>query len=176
MCTTTKQEQRKIVKEKLNNMSYFDRGFKSQMICDDIIRSGTLDKHSHILFYKAMIQEVNVDWLLEFAVSKGKECYLPKVNGNNMDLIKYPCKLEKGAFGIMEPVGQAVSTTIDLCIVPVMAVDKKGNRLGKGKGYYDRFFEKYPNCVKVAVAFKEQELYEIVTEEHDKKMDKIFVR
>ena len=63
-----------------------------------------------------------------------------------------------------------------LCFVPVLAVDKHGNRLGKGKGYYDRFFAKFPNCKKVAVAFKEQVLDEIVTESHDIKMDKIFVR
>ncbi len=176
MCTLTKEEQRKIVKEKLNQMSYFDRSFKSQMIVSDIINSKLINEHSHILLYKAMLTEVNIDWLLEFTMTFGKQCYLPRVNGDNLELVKYPCRLQKGAYGILEPVGEAVQTHIDLCIVPVLAVDNNGNRLGKGKGYYDRFFVKYPNCLKVAVAFKEQVLDKINTEKHDIKMDKIFVR
>ena len=70
-----------------------------------------------------MITEVNIDWLLEFAMTYGKQCYLPRVNGDNIELVKYPCRLQKGAFGILEPVGEAVETNIDLCIVPVLAVD-----------------------------------------------------
>lgn len=176
MCILTKAEQRKIASENLNKMSYFDRSFKSQMIVSDIINSKLINNHSHILLYKAMITEVNIDWLLEFTMTYGKQCYLPRVNGNEIELVKYPCPLQKGAFGILEPVGEAVQTNIDLCIVPVMAVDNEGHRLGKGKGYYDRFFKKYPNCTKVAVAFKEQVFDSIVTEEHDVIMDKIFVR
>jgi len=65
MCTLTKAEQRAIVREKLNNMSYFDRSFKSQMIVSDIINSRIINEHSHILLYKAMITEVNIDWLFE---------------------------------------------------------------------------------------------------------------
>ena len=176
MCTLTKAEQRAIVREKLNNMSYFDRSFKSQMIVSDIINSRIINEHSHILLYKAMITEVNIDWLFEFTSSFGKQCYLPRVCGDEIELVKFPCPLQKGAFGILEPIGESVQTNIDLCFVPVRAVDKQGNRLGKGKGYYDRFFAKFPNCKKVAVAFKEQVLDEIVTENHDIKMDKIFVR
>lgn len=176
MSILTKAEQRKIVREKLNNMSYFDRSFKSQMIVSDIINSKLINNHSHILLYKALITEVNIDWLLEFTMTYGKQCYLPRVNGDEIELVKYPCKLQKGAFGVLEPIGEAVSTHIDLCIVPVLAVDNNGNRLGKGKGYYDRFLSKYPNCEKVAVAFKEQVLDSVVTDEHDIKMDRIFVR
>lgn len=176
MCILTKEEQRKIARENLNKMSYFDRSFKSQMIVSDIINSKLINNHSHILLYKAMITEVNIDWLLEFAMTYGKQCYLPRVNGDNIELVKYPCRLKKGAFGILEPVGEAVQTNIDLCIVPVLAVDKNNNRLGKGKGYYDRFFAKFPNCKKVAVAFREQQFDNIATEEHDVKMDEIFVR
>ncbi len=176
MSTITKESQRAIAREKLNNMSYFDRSFKSQMIVSDIINSKLVNNHSHILLYKALITEVNIDWLLEFTMTFGKQCYLPRVNGDDIELVKYPCMLKKGAFGILEPIGQAVDTTIDLCIVPVLGVDSEGHRLGKGKGYYDRFFAKFPNCEKVAVAFKEQVFDKVVTESHDIKMDKVFVR
>ena len=133
MCTLTKAEQRAIVREKLNNMSYFDRSFKSQMIVSDIINSRIINEHSHILLYKAMITEVNIDWLFEFTSSFGKQCYLPRVCGDEIELVKFPCPLQKGTFGILEPIGESVQTNIDLCFVPVLAVDKHGNRLGKVK-------------------------------------------
>ena len=176
MSIITKAEQRSKKKKKINNISYFDRSFKSHMIVDDIIKSGLIDNHSHILFYKALPCEVNVDWLINYAVTICKQCYLPRVNGDSMDIVKYPCKLEKGSYGVLEPVGDNANVNIDLVIVPVLGVDKQNNRLGKGKGYYDRFFSRFPNCKKVAVAFKEQCLDNIVTEEHDVKMDEVFVR
>lgn len=176
MCILTKSEQRKIVKEKLDKMSFFDRSFKSELIVDDIIASGILNSHSHILFYKSLPTEVNIDRLIEFSLSHGKHCYLPRVNGDNMDIVKMPCKMQKGAYGILEPIGENSLDKIDLVIVPVLAVDFLCNRLGKGKGYYDRYFQNNPDCQKVAVAFKEQQLDKINVEPFDVKMDKIFVR
>ena len=55
------------------------------MIVSDIINSKLINNHSHILLYKAMITEVNIDWLLEFAMTYGKQCYLPRVNGDNIE-------------------------------------------------------------------------------------------
>lgn len=176
MSILTKEQQRKMLRERLDAMSYFDRGFKSQLICDDIIRSGIFDEHSHILLYKALPYEVNVDWLIDFAASRGKHCYLPRVCGEDMQLVRYPCAFQKGAFSIMEPIGEAESVNIDLVITPLLGVDKQGNRLGKGKGYYDRFFAKNPSCFKVGVAFSEQVLDSVATAEFDIKLDKIFVR
>lgn len=176
MCILTKDECRKIVREKLNSMSDFDRSFKSEMIIDDIITSRLLDGHSNILLYKALRTEVNVDRLIDYAYSHGKTVFLPRVCGEEMQLVKLPCELKKGAFGIFEPVGEAVLHNVDLVITPVLAVDGNNNRLGKGKGYYDRFFAKQPNAYKVAVAFREQTLKQIPTNEFDVKMDKIFVR
>lgn len=176
MCILTKAEQRAEIKKRIENISYFDRSFKSHLICDDIIKSRLIDNHNHILLYRALPTEVNIDWLIEFACIKGKACFFPRVNGDKLEMVKYPCKFQKGAYGVIEPIGEAVDCFIDLCIVPVMGLDNEGNRLGKGKGYYDRFFESHPNCSKVAVAFREQVLDKIVTEEHDIKMDKMFVR
>lgn len=176
MCILNKDECRKAVREKLRAMSDFDRSFKSEMIIDDIITSRLIDCHNNILLYKSLRTEVNVDRLIEYAYSHGKSVFLPRVCGDEIQLVKLPCELKKGAFGILEPVGNAVECNIDLVITPVLAVDENNNRLGKGKGYYDRFFKKYPNSYKVAVAFREQTLKEIPTCEFDVKMDKIFVR
>lgn len=176
MCILSKEEQRAEIREKIANISYFDRSFKSHLICDDIIKSRLLDEHSHILLYRALPTEVNIDWLIEYASIRGKECFFPRVNGNKIEMVKYPCKFQKGAFGVVEPIGEAVDRFIDLCIVPVMGIDGEGNRLGKGKGFYDRFLADHPECKKVAVAFREQMVDKVIVQEHDIKMDKIFVR
>jgi 5-formyltetrahydrofolate cyclo-ligase len=66
-----------------------------------------------------------------------------------MELREYggPDDLRKGCYGIMEPTGNTFTNleTIDVAVIPGMSFDSNGNRLGRGKGYYDRFLKKIPN-------------------------------
>jgi 5-formyltetrahydrofolate cyclo-ligase len=82
--------------------------------------------------------------------------------------------LERGAFGILEPTGEVFLdyNQIELAIVPGMAFDKAGHRLGRGKGYYDRLL---PNlhCPKIGLALPCQIADEIPTEEWDIFMDEV---
>ena len=85
--------------------------------------------------------------------------------------------LQEGAFGIMEPCGELFTDyeAIDVAIIPGMAFDRHGNRLGRGKGYYDRFLPLLPTRVfKIGVCFPFQLLDDIPMEEHDIKMDVVF--
>ena len=71
----------------------------------------------------------------------GKEFYLPRVNGLNLEILPYErSRMHLGAFSIEEPDGTDTVDIrdIDLVIVPAMAYDRRGNRVGRGKGYYDR--------------------------------------
>lgn len=84
--------------------------------------------------------------------------------------------LKEGAFGIMEPCGEVFADyqAIDLAIIPGMAFDRQGNRLGRGKGYYDRFLPLLlPYIYIIGVCFPFQLLDDIPTEEHDIKMDTV---
>ncbi len=97
----------------------------------------------------------------------------PVTEGDDM----YACKVGKmaeGAFGVPEPeVKESFDKReIDLVIVPGVAFDKKGNRMGYGKGYYDRFLEK-TDAVKVGVCHSFQLVDFIPSEKHDIKMDLI---
>ncbi len=63
--------------------------------------------------------------------------------------------LEVGAYGIMEPTGEPFThyEKIELGIIPGMSFDNEGNRLGRGKGFYDRFLSKVPQLYKIGLCF-----------------------
>jgi 5-formyltetrahydrofolate cyclo-ligase len=87
---------------------------------------------------------------------------IPKVNGNELDCVFYegPTQLEKTKWGMIEPKQgeHANPHHIDMVIVPLLAVDKQGHRIGYGKGYYDRFLKLCrPDCLKIGISFFEPE-------------------
>ena len=81
--------------------------------------------------------------------------------------------MERGAFGILEPTGEVFSDydNVDAAIIPGMAFDGHGNRLGRGKGYYDRLLPRLTKAYKIGVCFPFQYFDEIPSEEHDVVMD-----
>ena len=104
---------------------------------------------------------------------------LPKVTGETtMVLHRYTGKddLKVGAFGIMEPCGEVFDDyeAIDVAVIPGMAFDSGCHRLGRGKGYYDRFLPLlHARVYKIGVCFPFQLLDSIPTDEHDIAMDAV---
>ena len=100
-----------------------------------------------ILAYYSLPDEVNTHQLIDDLVAEGKTVLLPKVlDATTMELRLYtgPHDLAPGPFGILEPTGSpfhlsTFSPSIDLAIIPGIAFDALGHRLGRGRGYYDRF-------------------------------------
>ena len=94
-----------------------------------------------------------------------------------MEVRRYTEKedLQKGAFGIMEPTGTLFTDyeRIDVAIVPGVAFDRDGHRLGRGKGYYDRFLSKVPLVYKIGVRFPSRLMDEVPADEYDILMDEI---
>ena len=90
---------------------------------------------------------------------------LPRITGDELEFAYGD--LKAGYFGILEPTGPAASlSNIDLMVVPALAADKKGNRLGKGKGFYDRVLMSFAGA-SVAVVFETELLDEVPCEPHD---------
>ena len=75
----------------------------------------------------------------------------------------------------MEPVGRRFLNydEIDVAVIPGLAFDRKGGRLGRGKGYYDRLLSKLPDCRKLGMCFDFQMVDAVPAEAHDIKMDDI---
>ena len=135
------------------------------------------DAHT-VLLYSALPDEVPTLPLLNRLTAEGKTVLLPRVvSDTDMELRRYtgPHDLEPGAFGIMEPTGELFTDYdhIDVAVVPGMAFDREGHRLGRGKGYYDRFLARLPHIYKIGVCFPFQLVDQVPTDAHDILMDEV---
>ena len=102
-----------------------------------------------------------------------KHFYLPRVNGVNLDILPYDAtRIAIGAFHIEEPQGDDTVSpdAIELVVVPAVAYDRSGNRVGRGKGFYDRLLAE-TRASKVGVAYDFQLVDEIESDSHDIPVD-----
>lgn len=131
-----------------------------------------------VLMYHALPDEVDTADALETLIGMGKKVLLPTVvSDEDMELCEYEGReqLHEGAFHIMESGGNSFKDydSIDVAVVPGMAFDMKNNRLGRGKGYYDRFLAKIPSAYKLGVCFGFQFLESLPTGTFDIVMDEV---
>jgi len=128
-----------------------------------------------ILLYHSLKDEVYTHAFIEKWASN-KKIVLPVVVGDELELRLYtsPADLCIGAYGIAEPTGQLFTDyhTIDLAVIPGVAFDPEGRRLGRGKGYYDRLLPHIP-AFKLGLCFPFQLIEKIPTEEFDIRMNAV---
>ena len=137
-----------------------------------------LSPYKVIMLYSALPDEVPTQILMDELVAQGKTVLLPRViSDTDMELHRYTGKqdLQTGAYGILEPTGEPFTDykAIDIAIVPGMAFDAEGHRLGRGKGYYDRFLSRVPYLYKIGLCFSWQMVDHIPCDEHDVVMDEV---
>lgn len=104
-----------------------------------------------------------------------KHIFLPRVNGDDIEILPYhPDHMRQGAFGIYEPGGDTVCdiSQMDVVIVPGVAFDRRGNRVGRGRGYYDRLLSGC-QAIKIGICYDFQLLERITADSHDVTMDYI---
>lgn len=170
---TSKQALRKQIKELKTNISSSQCAEEALMVKNLIEGLQCFINAQNILTYYSLPDELDTkcqlnDW------HQNKNIFLPKVNGSNLDIIRYaPSQIEIGAYNTFEPIGPTIDPAkIDLAIIPGVAFDKNGNRMGRGKGYYDRFLLNC-NTIKIGICFDFQLFDTIPNEPHDIKMDAI---
>ena len=127
-----------------------------------------------IMMYHSLPDELYThDFLRKW--SGKKRFYLPRINGVDLEVLPYEeSRLELGTFHIEEPTGTDLTdpSEIELVVVPAVAYDRKGRRLGRGKGFYDRFLQN-TKATKVGVGYEFQLLEELPAEPHDIPMDMV---
>lgn len=137
--------------------------------------TGTFRDASTILIYNSMGDEVSTQAFIERWKSE-KQFYLPVVKDEHLVFRKLEDNtlFEKSKIGVHEPIGDDFTdfSKIDMIIVPGTAFDRKCNRLGRGKGYYDRFLANI-KAPKVGVCFDFQLKDQIPADERDVKMSMI---
>ena len=138
-----------------------------------------------ILAYYSLPDEVNTHQLIDDLLADGKTVLLPTVIGEGlMEWHVYSSKseLKNGAFGIGESAGEIYSGFSKytspsekqmIALVPGVAFDAVGRRLGRGKGYYDRFLAAHPHIYKIGVCFDFQRVMEVPVDEQDVPVDEV---
>ena len=146
---------------------------KSTIIVDKIINLKEYQDSNTIAIYSSMSDEVDTSKLINLSL-KEKIVLLPRVFNNKMIFIKIDkdTKYIKNTMGFQEPIACEYLDKIDLIIVPGVSFDKSLNRLGFGKGYYDKYLTN-KSIYKIGICFDEQIVNSLPTDSHDIKMDLI---
>lgn len=174
---------RKEIRERIAQMTETERISQSFSVCKKIVGLQEWQQSSDVMLYAAMSDELSLSLLFDDALSNGKTVWLPVVDGENLIIRQYiEGKTTKdGVFAIEEPTEDAPElpiseeNAISLMIVPGRAFTLSGDRLGRGKGYYDRLFaqENFAHCKKIGVAYRCQIYDSIPTDSWDTRMDLI---
>ncbi len=143
----------------------------SVLVCEQIRSLSVYSSARTVLLYNALPDEVNLDLLLN---DKSRQILLPVVWEDRLLIRKSDenTNFSSGSLGILEPLGEDYMDieSIDLIIVPGMAFDEKLNRMGRGKGYYDKFLARN-KAVKVGVCFDFQLMPDVPVDSYDIPMD-----
>ncbi len=153
----------------------------SLLICDRIMNHPLVISANTILLYHSLPDEVHTHQLIDHLVQSGKRVILPKViSATDMTLHPYATQadMQVGNYGIMEPCTPSIAPQLidnddTVALIPGMAFDPAGHRLGRGKGYYDRMMMQLPHVYKIGVCYPFQLLPEVPSDSHDVVMDEI---
>lgn len=171
-----KKEIRKIIRELKKSYSQEEKERISIIIQKKLLDNGLVKKAGTIFLYYALPDEVNTSLLLQKLSNRRggeKRIILPVVNGDILELKEYiPEEMASGYQSIQEPSGEKTINPeeIDLAIVPGVAFDAKCNRMGRGKGFYDKLLP-YLECPTIGLGFGFQIIDEIPCEPFDKPLD-----
>lgn len=176
---------KKIIKEHKNELKPL-----SEIICNKIINSDTFNNSQIILGYMALPDEVEINTVIKTALSQNKTVYLPHVfpETNKMEFYKYDLNTETtiGEYGISEPIFDPHTPVFNhknlssiekvMVLVPGRAFTDNGDRLGRGKGFYDIYFNNITekNITMAGICFNFQKLPTLPVTKNDRKMDIIF--
>lgn len=147
---------------------------QSEVILSKLEQHPDFQKARIVMIYSALPDEVQTQAFLEKWRHK-KKIILPTVVGD--DII--PVELAEstgfavGDFNILEPQNEPYTGDYDLIVVPGVAFDRNGNRIGRGRGYYDRFLCKHLNIKRIGICFDFQLVDKVPTEPNDIKMDEV---
>lgn len=171
----SKAEIRKQMRELKRAVPPEEKLLRSERIMSRVAELPAFRKADVVLLYWSMADEVQTHAFVE-QWYRQKTLLLPCVDGDDLRLRRYTgpkCMVAGEQFGIGEPTGPEWTDldAVKLIVVPGVAFDNKLNRMGRGRGFYDRLLKSTPNAIKVGVAYDFQVLSEIPVEEFDVKMD-----
>jgi 5-formyltetrahydrofolate cyclo-ligase len=178
-----KAQIRKEIKEKLNRQSNIQRLRKSRLIKDKLFKLAAFKRAKLVMFYIAKDKEVQTRFMITAAQKIGKRIAVPTILVKKKRMIASVLKdveseTSRGPYGLRQPKRQYLrrvpEAKIDLLILPGLAFDKQGHRLGRGKGYYDKFLAGLSaNTACIGLAFDFQVLRNLPFLSHDISVDNV---
>ena len=159
LCYMNKLEYRKYYKNIRNSIHKEIANKKSDMITDNLLSIKDFRNADRVFVYLSYGSEVSTDKIINYLLDNDKCVLVPKCNIENETMIPIRIHnlsdLQKGCYGIREPIiSEEYKGKIDLAVIPGIAFDRYGNRIGHGKGYYDKFLENKTIC-KIALCYEE---------------------
>ena len=176
-----KKEIRSTILKKRNSMLFSEVLEKSERIKEQVFHLDEFKEAKTILFYVSYENEVYTHEMIKEILEVKKQVVVPKTDMNKRTILCSSLTkwddLLAGAYNILEPrqecLNEVSPESIDLIIMPGIAFDCQGNRIGHGMGYYDRLLKKKMNAHRLGLAFEFQIVENIPTEPHDIKVEKI---
>jgi 5-formyltetrahydrofolate cyclo-ligase len=168
---------RKQVAQARDSLSPEIRRTKSREIGSRLSQLPEYRAASVILFFASFRSEVDTVPMIRQALAMGKRAVLPKVKGKELALFEirdFDADVSAGAWGILEPheKNPVALDSMDLIIVPGLAFDERGNRLGYGAGFYDKLLAAFTKTT-MALAFEVQVVPNVPAAAHDVPIQKI---
>lgn len=172
-----KKELRRTIRERKRAMTEEEIVSRSEKLGQLFAQSEAYKAAKTIYGYLPYNQEVRTVPMLEQALRDGKRVAVPKVYGDEMKFLYLDdlSQVEKGYAGIPEPIADDPLADDDtaLVLMPGLAFDPAGHRIGYGGGFYDKFLAAEPNHPTLALCYEFQMLPELHTEEHDIPVDTV---
>lgn len=171
-----KEELREINKEKRRELLKEEINEKSTKASEIFLESNIYKNANTIMLYYPLGNEMDTSYIFKCALKDGKTVAFPITDVKTNDLtaitVDSNTHFSKGGYKVFEPNSNSVidKSLIDVVIVPGIAFDKNGNRIGFGKGCYDRFL-KGINAIKIGFGYEFQMTNEILADEFDVRMD-----
>ncbi|KAG7327387.1 hypothetical protein KOW79_008993 [Hemibagrus wyckioides] len=187
-----KQALRKDIKKRVAALSDEEKLRQAQIVSQKLFKHPNYTSSHRVAVFLSMHDEVCTEAILRHMFSSGKDCFIPRYqsNSNHMDMLRLNSmedmnSLPLTSWNIRQPADndtereEALATGgLDLILMPGLGFDKNGNRLGRGKGFYDLYLQR---CMKhpkgkpytIALAFKEQLCEQVPVDDSDVLIDEI---
>lgn len=170
----TKYDVRAKIRNLKNMLSDLEKMSAADAVFERLERSAAFQLADKVLMYHSLPDELETHRFLNKWKDR-KKFFLPRVNGVNLELLPYDeSRLEIGSFHIEEPTGNNLHPVeeIEMIVVPGVAFDRKGVRLGRGRGFYDRLLQN-AKAIKVGIGYEFQLVDDLPSEPHDVPMDMV---
>ncbi|KAG7468111.1 hypothetical protein MATL_G00139390 [Megalops atlanticus] len=186
-----KQALRKEIKKRVATLGDQEKLRQSHIVTQKLLKHPKYESSRRIAVFLSMNDEVRTEEIIEDIFRRGKECFIPKylTNSSHMDMLRLAeakdiQSLPLTSWNIRQPGDkeereEALTTGgLDLILMPGLGFDKGGNRLGRGKGFYDTYLERCMRHPKgkpytIGLAFKEQICKEVPVDDNDIHIDEV---